>query len=170
VGATEVLGTAEVLPGLSALVDQSLLQREDEDLGGESRVRLLETVREYAWELLQAGGEAEDAGRAHADYYLHLAETAEPELREAAQAEWLERFEREQDNLRAALTWGHIQPDGSELRVAGGEPVGLQLLREYVRRTGVGERMEEAAMWTHVGLEPLQVRQVRGRHRDRGMQ
>jgi predicted ATPase/transcriptional regulator with XRE-family HTH domain len=120
VGATEALGAAEVLPGLSALVDQSLLQREDEVLEGESRVRLLETVREYACELLQAHGEAEDAGCAHADYYLHLAEAAERELREAAQAAWLERLEREHDNLRAALQWedekGEVE---AGLRLAG---------------------------------------------------
>ncbi|MDQ2744046.1 MAG: tetratricopeptide repeat protein [Chloroflexota bacterium] len=120
VGTTEALGTVEVLPGLGALIDQSLLQSEDGDLCGECRVRMLETVREYAGEILQAHGEAEEAGRAHADYYLRLAEAAEPELRGAAQAAWLERLEREHDNLRAALRWederGEVE---AGLRLAG---------------------------------------------------
>src|SRR5947207_102316 len=68
----------------------------------ETRFSMLETIQEYAREKLDDSGEAETFGEAHALYFLALAERAEPELRGAGQAEWLNRLETEHDNLRAA--------------------------------------------------------------------
>jgi predicted ATPase/DNA-binding CsgD family transcriptional regulator len=94
----------EVLDILASLMDKSLLRRtETED--GEGRLWMLETIREYALEGLQAGGEEQEARHAHATYYLALAEKARPELRGPRQAEWFDRLEGEHDNLRAALRW-----------------------------------------------------------------
>ncbi|HEY7850920.1 MAG TPA: helix-turn-helix domain-containing protein, partial [Ktedonobacterales bacterium] len=73
----EPLG-GDVLAGLSALVDQSLVQQREE--GGEPRFGMLHVVREYALDRLEASGEAEALRRAHAAYMLALAERAEPEL------------------------------------------------------------------------------------------
>jgi tetratricopeptide (TPR) repeat protein len=64
---------------------------------------MLEPVRQYALERLKGSGDEEPARRRHADYYLTLAERASPELKGAGQAAWLERLEREYDNLRSAL-------------------------------------------------------------------
>jgi predicted ATPase len=64
---------------------------------------MLETIREYAMEQLEASAEAEPVRRRHAAHYLALAEEAEPKLHSAAQQDWLGRLEREHDNLRAAL-------------------------------------------------------------------
>jgi predicted ATPase/DNA-binding CsgD family transcriptional regulator len=96
---------------------------EDDDPG--PAFGMLETVREYAWEQLAAQGELEAARRAHAHYFLALAERAEPGLRGHNQRAWYFRLEREQDNLRAALRWLLDQdgPDAAErtagLRLAG---------------------------------------------------
>ncbi len=109
----------DVLQGLTALADKSMLRTGD-DAAGEARVGMLETVREYGLERLAAAGQAEATRRAHAAYYLSLAEEAEPELRGAAQVEWLERLDAEWANLRAALEWLLRQGELTNgLRLAG---------------------------------------------------
>jgi predicted ATPase len=97
----------EILDGLAALVDQSLVRQEERFVQGtvEARFAMLETVREYAWERLVASGEAEAIQQAYAAFSLALAERAEPELTGPAQTKWLTRLETEHDNLRAALAW-----------------------------------------------------------------
>src|SRR5262249_40168660 len=91
-----------VLDGMSSLVDNSLLQQV-ETADGDARFMMLETIREYALERLIATGERAPLRQQHAGYYLHLAEQAEPELERQQQDIWLERLEREHDNLLAAL-------------------------------------------------------------------
>src|SRR5207248_10980922 len=88
---------------LTSLVEKSLVVADAQQ--NQTRYRLLETVRQYAREKLadQPGNEAL-RGR-HRDYYLALAEEAKEKLLGAQQQEWLERLEREHDNLRAALDW-----------------------------------------------------------------
>jgi ATP/maltotriose-dependent transcriptional regulator MalT len=69
------------------------------------RYRLLEPVRQYALERLEESGEAEEVRRAHAMYFLAMAEEAEPELWGPEDASWLNRLEQEHDNIRVALSW-----------------------------------------------------------------
>jgi tetratricopeptide (TPR) repeat protein len=64
---------------------------------------MLETLREFGRECLERQGELEAARRAHAHYYLALAEQAEPHLLDSEQLLWLDRLERDLDNLRAIL-------------------------------------------------------------------
>jgi predicted ATPase/DNA-binding CsgD family transcriptional regulator len=97
-------GEASVLDSVASLLDKSLLQRL-EQRGEELRLRLLETVHEYGQEVLAASGEMEATQHAHATYYLRLAEEAERELGGPQQVAWLERVERDYDNLRAAMRW-----------------------------------------------------------------
>jgi predicted ATPase/class 3 adenylate cyclase len=97
-------GGPDLLDGLASLVDNSLLRRE-EDEAGEPRFRMLETVREYALERLEAHGDAATVKRRHADFFLALAEEAEPHLFGPEEPEWLSRLEREHQNLRAALAY-----------------------------------------------------------------
>src|SRR6266704_4020181 len=92
-----------VLDGVASLVDKSLLHQ-TEQVDGEPRYVMLETIREYGLECLQACGELEAVRRAHAAYYLRLAEAAEPQIR-AEQIQWLDQLEREHGNLQAALSW-----------------------------------------------------------------
>src|SRR5437763_4729583 len=95
---------ADVLDGVSSLIDKSLL-RQTEQEGQEPRLLMLETIREYGLEVLAASGEMETTRQAHASYYLRLSEEVEPELDGPQQVRWLERLEREHENLRAALRW-----------------------------------------------------------------
>ncbi|HEX8916880.1 MAG TPA: AAA family ATPase, partial [Chloroflexota bacterium] len=93
-----------VLDGLASLVDKSLILGEDDGAGGH-RFRLLESVREFALERVTSCDEGEVVGRAHARYFLEMAERAAPELIGPAQREWFLRLEQEHENLRAALEW-----------------------------------------------------------------
>jgi len=85
------------LDTLQSLVDKSLLRHSDE------RFWMLETIGEYADERLEESGEAKQLQKRHAEHFLALAEEAEPHLFGRNPVEWLERLEREHDNLRAAL-------------------------------------------------------------------
>ncbi len=85
---------------LQSLVDKSLLRHTHE------RFWMLETIREYATEQLESSGEAEELRRRHAHRFQALAEEAEPHVDDEVLGggrEWLDRLERELDNLRAAL-------------------------------------------------------------------
>ncbi len=111
--------TLDLLEGLEALIEKSLVRRE-ENAQAEPRLGMLQVVREYAQEQLEACGEAGPLRRAHAYNYLRLAEQAELELRGPEQWVWLEQLEREHDNLRAALGWLRARAEGElALRLAG---------------------------------------------------
>ena len=104
-----------VLAGLAALVDKSLLRRQDEaHVGGPApRLAMLETLREYGLERLAEHGEEEAARQRHATHYLALAEAAEPALSGPDAEVWGPRLERDHDNLRASLRWGLDRGDGA---------------------------------------------------------
>lgn len=110
---------ADILNLLTQLIDKSLVVVETQ--GGEARHRLLETVRQYSLDRLMESEAAVDVRRRHRDWYLGLAERAEQELQGPAQVVWLERVEREHDNLRAALEWSRSEEGGTEtaLRLTG---------------------------------------------------
>src|SRR3989440_704163 len=104
--------SADVLDGVASLMDKSLLRQVEQE-GHEPRLLMLATIREYALEALAASGKMESTRRAHAAYYLALAEQAELELGGPQQGAWLDRLEREHDNLRAALSWS-LEQAGDE--------------------------------------------------------
>ncbi|MGZ3632542.1 MAG: ATP-binding protein [Candidatus Limnocylindrales bacterium] len=103
--ATGAAGEAplDVLDGLSNLVDQSLLRQAAEQ--SHERFVMLETIRSYALERLQESGEAEALRRRHAEYFASFAETAMPNLTGHDRAAWLDRVQRDHDNLRAAIAY-----------------------------------------------------------------
>jgi predicted ATPase/DNA-binding NarL/FixJ family response regulator len=108
----------DVLGLLAGLVDQSLVLAEERD--GDVRYRLLETLREYAAEKLRDAGEDAILRARHRDWFLELAERAEPELLGPRAVEWLDRLERERENLWAALGWCVERGEaGPGLRLAG---------------------------------------------------
>jgi predicted ATPase/DNA-binding winged helix-turn-helix (wHTH) protein len=101
--AGEGIEQRDVLDLLTSLADKSLVVPEQGD--AQTRYRLLETVRQYARDRLEDSGGSAAARVRHRDYYLALAEEADPKLRGAEQAEWLQRLEEEHENLRAGLAW-----------------------------------------------------------------
>src|SRR5262249_16849688 len=92
----------DVLEGMAALVDQSLVQQFAQ-ADGEARFRMLETIREYGLERLEASGETAATRRAQAAYCLVLAEEGGGEIHRPEKRGWVERFALEHDNIRAAL-------------------------------------------------------------------
>jgi predicted ATPase/DNA-binding CsgD family transcriptional regulator len=109
----------EVLDLLSGLVEKSLVLAEEQD-GVGVRYRMLEPVKQYAREKLEEAGESGTVRRRHADFFLALAERARPELRGPQDRIWLERLEREHDNMRVALSLA-LESEEAELalRMAG---------------------------------------------------
>ena len=96
--------TPRLLDSVSALVEQSLL-RSGEGPSGEARFSMLETIRDYAGEQLEASGEAPAVREAHAHYVLDLTRQADRHLRGPEQVAWLRRLETDDANLRTALAW-----------------------------------------------------------------
>jgi predicted ATPase/class 3 adenylate cyclase len=102
------------LDSLHSLVDKSLLRF------GEERFWMLETIREYALQKLEEAGEADAVRERHADYFLELAATAEPELWAQQTDRWLHRLDAEQANFRAALDFAIARTDAeSAMRLVG---------------------------------------------------
>jgi tetratricopeptide (TPR) repeat protein len=101
----------DVLDGLAALVDHSLVR--SEEFGGEPRFAMLEPIREFALERLAASGEEAQARDRHALAYRDLAERLVPELASDRQRGVLDRLELEHANLRSAIDWadarGHLE-------------------------------------------------------------
>jgi predicted ATPase len=104
------LGT-DVLDGLGSLVEKSLLRRKV-DSDGEPRFWMLETIRDYALELLDASGETAEARRLHACWYAAEAEWLDVESRTGDQPTYLARLGDEYANLRAAIEWAREARDG----------------------------------------------------------
>ncbi|GAC1650071.1 MAG: hypothetical protein NVS9B15_09490 [Acidobacteriaceae bacterium] len=108
-----------VLDGLRTLVRASLVLPVDIH-DNEPRYRMLDTIQEYATELLAVDHQAETIRRHHAQYYLCLAEMAEPALQGGLQGDWYARLVREHDNIRTALRWLFEADDVEDaLRLAG---------------------------------------------------
>ncbi len=111
-------GGGDALEILSSLVDKSLV-RQGISADGEPRFMMLETLREYAMERLEAGTAAADVRRRHADFYVSLAHQSRTEMRGRRQREWIAVLAREDDNLRAALRWLIDQGDAVTVAEVG---------------------------------------------------
>jgi predicted ATPase/class 3 adenylate cyclase len=133
----------DAFEGVSSLLDKSLIRQEEGPPNGEPRFVMLETVHEYAREKLEESGEAEEIRRRHAEYFLALAEEAEPQLKGAEQLEWMDRLEVEHDNLRAALGWCFGRRKAEE---------GLRIAGALTRFWHVRGHMSEGRRWLEEGL------------------
>ena len=127
---------------LESLLDKSLVRR-DRQVEERARFEMLESIREFAVERLVETGEREELRRRHAEYFLDLAETAEPELRGAQQLEWEKRLGREHENFRAALEW---------VRELGEGELGLRLCFALARFWEQLGTLGEARRWLEASL------------------
>jgi predicted ATPase/class 3 adenylate cyclase len=109
----------DALDGLTSLVDKSLVRHTDPADGG-PRFSMLETIREFGQEQLEAGGDLELTRRRHAEHFLRLAEEAEPHLTADDQGAWLDRCDQEHANIRAALRWAIDTGEAGSAQAAAG--------------------------------------------------
>jgi predicted ATPase len=122
-----VLGFLEtnVVDCIASLVDKSLLHAVERQSysrqhhANGTRLMMLESVRDYAWEQLIANGEAPALREQHAQFFCRLANHAESETHGPAQAAWFDLLEDEIDNLRAAVRWSLDSDADSGLRMGG---------------------------------------------------
>jgi predicted ATPase len=109
-------GKLDILDGVTSLVNNSLLRQEDVD--GQPRFGMLETIRAYALERLAVSGEKEDLQAGHAQYFGSIIlNQAGMEVYSSKSQQWLTWFERELDNIRAMLSWCLVAPQGFQLGV-----------------------------------------------------
>jgi predicted ATPase/DNA-binding SARP family transcriptional activator len=154
--------TGASLDALEGLIDKQLLRRDGS--GTNMRLLMLETVREFAMERLDADESAHEVHARHCRHYLALAERAEPEWCTRGDAEWLARLDAEIDNLRAALDWGLRRDPALALRLAGllewfwdiqnRDDEGLQWVDAAVERAGdaapIGDRARARRAQAHL--------------------
>ncbi|MFD7990322.1 BTAD domain-containing putative transcriptional regulator [Streptomyces mexicanus] len=124
----------EVFDLLAGLVDKSFLTVTEVD--GEPRYRMLETVRVFALAKLRETGRLEWTQRRHAEYFLAVAEEAEPQLRRRGQLTWLRRLACEHDEFSAALNWA-VEHGRSEIATRLVSALGWYWFLHGYRREGV---------------------------------
>ena len=150
------------LDEVAGLVDISLVRILD-DRTGEPRVDLLQTVRAFARECLDAAGERESVARRHADHYLALIEELAPRLRTAEYLTARDRIESELDNLRGALEWSLQENDHQ-----GDRTIGFRLCRELTWFWYACGYPEEGRRWLELatarvsGDEPEEIAVLHG--------
>jgi predicted ATPase/DNA-binding CsgD family transcriptional regulator len=137
----------QALDGVTSLLDKNLLRQvEQEGLEQDNRrLLMLETIREYGWEAIDALGELEAVRQEHAAYYLSLAEEAEVHLFGAEQVRWFDRLEQEHDNLRTALSWAVEQERGGE--AGQRKETALRLTGALIRYWAVRGPLSEGLAW-----------------------
>jgi predicted ATPase/DNA-binding XRE family transcriptional regulator len=139
------MGVANVLDAVAALVEQSLIVRDDAGLG--PRYRMLETIGEFAFERLVAAGEVERARQAHLFYLLQLARENDLEQLDAQVGRRLERLRAEETNLLPSLEWAVQNDPESALALL----VALGYFWFLADRSGMGRDFHERVLETDAG-------------------
>ncbi len=130
-----------ILVGLESLLDNNMIR--ESVTQDEPRFRMLVTVQEYALNLLSSSKEENDIRQRHAIYFMHLAEAAQPYFHGGQEVSWVNKLEKEQDNLRAALAWSSENDLEVNLCVASA-------LGRYWHRKG---HHQEGRKWLEQALE-----------------
>ena len=144
--------TAEIV---ASLVEKSLVEAKGQPARG-VRFRLLEVVRQYATDRLEASGESHEYRRLHAEHYTAWAESVEVELTGGDQARRLADFDTEQANVRTAIAWAVRHDPTMALRLCGATLRWWQL-----RRLAEGRICFEAALASAAQLQGIDVDLIR---------
>src|SRR5579871_726910 len=107
------ISASEVVDGVVALVDASLLERRGD------RYHFLETVRQYGRDRLAETGESEAIHKRHRNWFLALTEDSQAKFQGHEQTTWYVRLDEELGNFRSALEWGLESAPESALRMCG---------------------------------------------------
>jgi predicted ATPase len=121
---------------LSQLVNKSLIVVIEHSQSGETRYRMLETIRQYARDRLLEVGGSETVRQRHLTYFLKLTAQAEPELYRSNQVFWLNKLDEELDNFRLALEWALATDLESGLRIVAGPIYRFWLFHSTYRELG----------------------------------
>ena len=140
----------DVEDAIVSLVEKNLLRRELAE-GGQPRFRMLETIREFARAALTEAEEFPEVARRHAEFFLELAEVAEPHFFAADQVSWLDAIEHDHDNVRSALRWSTETGDAELGMRIGGALWRFWLLRSHLRE---GRRWLERVLALPGAQEP----------------
>lgn len=137
--------TTDVFDIVERLIEHNLI-RPPEEVAGESRLQMWESIREFALERLRESGEIEEISHRHAQYYLALVNQAYPELITSRQTQWVLRLKVEHDNIRSVLMWSqHADID-----------LGLNLCAAIWKFWVMHNNFGEGRMWleTFISLAP----------------
>jgi len=152
---------AASLEVLGGLVDRSLLLAQDDPARGTRHYRMLEPIRQFAAKHLAEANEITLIRGRHRDYFLGLAETAEPLLSGPDEDRWRARLSREMDNMRAALAWSRDQGDAESL---------ARMVTALVWFWAWPGRIRELAMWFEAAAAQAEELSPRMRARVRNFQ
>jgi predicted ATPase/DNA-binding XRE family transcriptional regulator len=141
--AEEVCGVEQAESILTGLVEKSMIYKTDL-----SRYYMLETIREYALERLEIAGDTESIYRAHLEFFVKMAETAEPHLWDQEQEIWRQRLSDDLDNIRSALHWSLTRNDSKANAIGmGARLIGVLWYFWYIiGATGEARRWLEIAL------------------------
>ncbi len=140
----DVVDEFDMLELIPSLVDKSLVAADTD--GSDTRYVLLETIRQFARDLLDEHGQADTFRRRHAEFFVGLAEAAEPHVRGADEQVWWGRIEADLDNLRQAVQWA---------MEAGSAELGLRIAAAIWRFWWFTVRFSEGVRWLRATLEAV---------------
>ena len=136
-GVSSGMAESDPIETITSLVEKSLV-RQSEGIGGEPRFGMLETIREFAIEQAAQAGQWDALRERHARAYADFAHSSVANVMGPSSREWLDRFEQDHDNLRAALVWAMANDTGTALRLVH------DLWRFWQRRGHLVEGLERA--------------------------
>ncbi|MFW9956341.1 MAG: tetratricopeptide repeat protein [Candidatus Thorarchaeota archaeon] len=140
-----------IFDGFEKLVDLNLI-KPPQDVNGDLRLNILETIREFSYQQLIKSGEM-DVIRSHqAQFYLTLVEQAEPELRANSQTRWVNRLDSEYGNIRAVLEWSRQHDAELGLKMCGA------IWRFWEMHNYIGEGREWLETFIKLSLMPTTLR------------
>ena len=159
VGAGEAIEVYQIIDLLAQLMDKSLILNEVME-SGENRYRMLETIRQYAYDRLLEKDVPQLVHKRHLDFYSRLTEQAATHFWGKEQGEWIWKLTIEIDNLRAAMRWALNR----EIAAADEIEIGARMAAALWNLWYYNGSIKEAASWLAIALKRLpELNQTRAR-------